>query len=184
MERMPPELLYEVGKYLPLPDAFSYRLVDKHSAAVGAARVFYHLIFHASCASFQRVHAVAAHPVLRRHVRVLVWDANLWNVGANGTTLEAFRRYMQSGPGSVTRTTRIEESLAARLGIDYKTLFDDHLPDIEFEVDRQYSTYCDNVAEETNVLDNRLGPEALKPILRRFTALISHNRQWRLSLRR
>jgi len=72
MDRLPPELHHQVCGYLPPKDLPNYRLVDKQFAAIGAPVVFRQVTFHSSHASVDRLHAIAADPVLRKHLKYLV----------------------------------------------------------------------------------------------------------------
>jgi hypothetical protein len=143
MEGLPTELHLQVCEYIPLNDLPNYRLINRTFSANGAVKLFRRFIFHASHATIRRLHAVAAHPNLHKHVQKLVWDANLWDIGEAGNAFERFKAY-------VTHS-------------DLQWPID--------ALDRQYALYCDNIADEHMVLSKHLTVEALKPLFARLINL-------------
>lgn len=65
MERMPPELHLQACECPSLADLKNCRLVNKQLEAIGAMKLYRQLVFHARYASVDRIHAVAAHPLIR-----------------------------------------------------------------------------------------------------------------------
>jgi hypothetical protein len=80
---LPLEVLTEVATYLPDDDLLNYRLVNKAHAAAGARERFSVLAFHASSSSVQRLLDIAKDDHLRKCVKYLVWDSNMWDTGVD-----------------------------------------------------------------------------------------------------
>lgn len=167
MEHMPPELHHSVCDYLPLEDVRKYRLVSKAFALAGATRLFRQLTFHASFDSFNRVYAVATHSVLRRHVKSLLWDANLWDLGEDVTCFEEYKGYLSRRHGP----EEMEKAFAKLIGIGQHASLRMYQLDIVFELRRQYELYCQCKAEEATVLKQCLNADSLTIILHRFLNL-------------
>ncbi|KAF2124629.1 hypothetical protein P153DRAFT_360833 [Dothidotthia symphoricarpi CBS 119687] len=169
MKYLPPELHYEVCEYLSLEDIRRYRLVNKTFSHVGAAKLFRQLTFHASDESLNQVCAVAAHPVLRKQVKSLIWDANLWDIGTYGSSFEEFRNY--TSDHSRSGLQEMEHKLARQLNVSRDQLVLEHQSEVESEVQRHYGLYQARRIDEQRVLRERLTAICLRPILRRFLGM-------------
>jgi hypothetical protein len=168
MDRLPPELHHQVCGYLPRKDLPNYRLVNKQFSDIASPVLFHQLVFYANSASFDRIHAVAAHPVFWKHVRTLIWDANTWDLGDDVASLQDFRNCLEIYAGG---TFEFELYTAKQKGVDMLHLATYSQADIDFEIERQHVLYTERIAEELNTLKLRLRTEKLKPVLARFRQL-------------
>jgi hypothetical protein len=57
-----------------------YRLASKQFCAIGAEELFHTLIIQHSTRSLERLEAIASTDHLRKHVKTMYWDTNLWKV--------------------------------------------------------------------------------------------------------
>lgn len=79
MASLPLEIHQLIVSHLRNIDLCNYRLVSKAFADIGAGELFRVVKFHASRQSLDRIAAIATRE-LRKYVRVVAWDTNLWNV--------------------------------------------------------------------------------------------------------
>lgn len=152
MDRLPAELLAEIGHHLPLEDLPSYRLVSRAIAAIIAPQLFHELVFHASNASFNRIHAVAAHPVFRDYVKSLIWDSNVYDRGID-TFEEWTRGYGDEIYVPVDNFPDEEDDLSHEKYVD-----EDLEKNIDemFERRQQFTIYQQKVREEVDVMNHLL----------------------------
>ncbi|CAI6336711.1 unnamed protein product [Periconia digitata] len=167
MEQLPLETLMGIGDWLPREDLQNFRLVNKAFAAAAAPLLFRQLVFHSSYASFNRVHNVAVHPVLRKYVKDIVWDANMYESGLNNIALWEHKTH--SGYHRMFHLTPYGDV------VEYEQM----LPDGEKEtlkdnmavMTKQYMTYRQKIAEENNFMEHILGILTTKFVLDRLTNL-------------
>jgi hypothetical protein len=57
-----------------------YRLASKQFCAIGAEELFHTLIIQHSTRSLERLEAIASTDHLRKHVKTICWDTNLWKI--------------------------------------------------------------------------------------------------------
>jgi hypothetical protein len=163
METIPPELHYEVYEHLPLEDLPNYRLVSKSFATIGATRLFRQLIFHPSYHSFDRILAVASHPLFRKHVQTLLWEDNRW-------ATKSWEEYMQAREGNDWKQA-IKEHVIKQLDPAQRVARHHYQEKIEFEVSRRCFTYCRNTRLKTSWSSEEVQGDYLRGVLGRFDNL-------------
>lgn len=84
MASLPPHLPLEVhrtiAQYIGNNDLPYYRLADKSLCAIGTEELFHTICFHYSSASLARIIAISDSPGLRKYVRTIVWDTDVWKI--------------------------------------------------------------------------------------------------------
>ncbi|KAF2110786.1 hypothetical protein BDV96DRAFT_650883 [Lophiotrema nucula] len=94
--RVPDDILHYLVPFIESDaDLRNYRLVNKVCAESGAKELFRAVKFHASRASVERIKQIAASDTLRKHVRTIVWDSNIWKHD-RCTTLGSYVAYVCS----------------------------------------------------------------------------------------
>ncbi|EOA91573.1 hypothetical protein ACJQWK_03672 [Exserohilum turcicum] len=149
---LPDEVHLLIGQFVSRNDLPNYRLASKSCCAIGTAELFGTLTFDYSTASFERLRQISKHDHLRKCVKTLFWDVNLWRI-PNVRDLNEWQEYFHgkaSSPGtcpSEARTAGLEH-----LALDRK----------------EWGAYLDKVTDERKAR----GDGSLLEILERF-----HNRR-------
>ncbi|KAI0002799.1 hypothetical protein F4779DRAFT_602821 [Xylariaceae sp. FL0662B] len=88
MDRVPPEVLHLICSYFSPSEARSLRLCCKTFADIGACYGFGTITFYLCRADFKKLHAIAQHPIISKHVKSLIYNAAMLEEPAK--TLEQY----------------------------------------------------------------------------------------------
>jgi hypothetical protein len=170
MEHINHEISQRLCEFLPLTDLPNLRLVNKAFAAVGAIKLFRQLTFHASNPSFNRILAAATHLVFRRYVKILIWDANVWD--HKFRSFEEWEKYMKEDAWAPKRTNVVEKFVPKQLDA-LQPMPMGIKPEMEIasELRRQWLIYGQNLREETDVLKHCLDVDSLRQIFGQLSSL-------------
>jgi hypothetical protein len=95
------ELHVLIAQYLCYDDLRNYRLANKLLCAIGTVELFGTVTFHYSTSSFRHLRHISEHDHLRKHVKTIIWDINLWRI-PNVRDLHEWERYF-SGKARILR---------------------------------------------------------------------------------
>lgn len=77
---LPDEIHLLIGQFVHQDDLPSYRLASKLLHSIGTAELFGTLTFHYSTTSLAHLASISNSEHLRKHVKTVIWDVNLWRI--------------------------------------------------------------------------------------------------------
>jgi len=77
---LPAEIHRLIAAYVHREDLPHYRLASKQLCVIGTEELFGTIVFHYSTASVDRLQKLSANDRLRRCVKTIFWDDNLWHI--------------------------------------------------------------------------------------------------------
>ena len=77
---LPAEIHRLIATYVHRDDLPHYRLASKQLCVIGTEELFNTIVFHYSTASIDRLQKLSANDRLRRCVKTIFWDDNLWHI--------------------------------------------------------------------------------------------------------
>ncbi|KAF2246775.1 hypothetical protein BU26DRAFT_567118 [Trematosphaeria pertusa] len=180
---IPPEILASICAYLPDAELRSVRLASRACAGIAAKYLFHAIKFHASNASYDRLVSIAKNERLRRCVKSIFWDTNLWDLGVH--SFQEWLDYIHCGGEFLRKhwsheTLEEMEQALPKPNTTEQTELDSwerrcdnfYYPVLEIKIATSYRRYVDQREDEEDMLlSGRLQPENLRVILRDFTAL-------------
>ncbi|KAG9189118.1 hypothetical protein G6011_05986 [Alternaria panax] len=92
MPYLPAEIHRIIAQYVHREDLPSYRLVNRQLYDIGTEELFSTIVSHYSTASIDRLKELSANERLRRHVKTIFWDTNLWSLN-NVRDFHEWERY-------------------------------------------------------------------------------------------
>ncbi|KAI0388476.1 hypothetical protein F5Y17DRAFT_206145 [Xylariaceae sp. FL0594] len=149
MERIPTELLYVICSFLSVDDILSFRLVSKLYADVGAAYMLPEVTFHMHHQELERLRQISLHPVLSKHVRSLMYSAEVFHSPAL-----SWRQFVLEH--------KLERERNARLrGPNFSPA----------RLQKWWRKYVDAVAKQDAIMSEQYDTAVLSEVLPRFPSL-------------
>ncbi|KAF2706188.1 hypothetical protein K504DRAFT_447911 [Pleomassaria siparia CBS 279.74] len=156
MTTLPDDIQFCIVPYLNHEGLGNYRLASQSLSRIGAKVLFRAIKFHASCRSVRTVEEASKDEHIRKCVKEVVWDTNMWDL-----VVDTFDEW------SVYVTTWYDKSLPRA---NFKP---EHIPeDIDFHKRiLEYKVYRQRREEEIEVLIECLQADNLASILSSLPAL-------------
>lgn len=157
MDTFPPEILHVVCTFLDIENILRFRLVNKAFADIGAAYMLPEVSFYMFEGDFARLRAIAAHPIIAKHVHSLTYFAEVMD-----RELVSFDEYVRDH----RRNAHDMGSLASFVGAN-RLRERLSLPQLQ----RSYREYEAIMKKQSHIVENHTDVQCLKEILPKFTSL-------------
>ncbi|KAI1503773.1 hypothetical protein F5X99DRAFT_417045 [Biscogniauxia marginata] len=172
MVQLPPELVHQIFSHLSPSDARSLRLCCKALANIGAHWGFRTISFYLCRADFKKLYEVAHHPIIRNHVKSLVYHAA--NLEEPVKTLD---EYIEETKSSFSRR-RVES--CAENWLPAGVLLKEHPqnctaydldPISPADISENYAQYVRAMEEQRRILSTKQDFILLKEVIPKLTQL-------------
>ncbi|KAK9422811.1 hypothetical protein SUNI508_00674 [Seiridium unicorne] len=155
MDTLSPEILHVVCSFLDIENVLRFRLVGKVFADIGAAYMLPEVSFYMFDGDFQRLRAIADHPIISKHVRSLTYFAEVMDnekipfsafVRDNHRSgMDSIQSFLKGGPAT--------EPLTA------------------LQLQKAYKDYEAVMKAQQEIIDNHTDVTCLKEVIPKFTSL-------------
>lgn len=155
MDTLSPEILHVVCTFLDIENILRFRMVSRAFAEIGAAYMLPEVSFYMFDGEFERLRAIAAHPIIAKHVRSLTYFAEVMDneIVPINEFIREHRRNQVNNMANFLRTDSLNERLT--------------LPQIQ----RAYKEYENIMKKQEKILDSHTDVECLKEVIPKFTNL-------------